>query len=92
MKTHLAMRSGGLSFQGGYGRVRCKHGWVMVTAPPHPPAALQAAQAPTADALGRAGQLGIRNSMHVLSEAAPLPSAFQLRLPESRTAQCSRAG
>lgn len=47
-----------------------------------PPAALRAAQAPAADALGQAGQLGIRNSMHMLGgEALPLLSAFQLRLP-----------
>lgn len=64
----------------GSGQVRCKHGWVMATVPPHTPAALQAAQAPTADALGQAGQLGIRNSLHVLCEALPLLSAFQLRL------------
>lgn len=43
-----------------------------------PPAALQAAQVPTADALGQAGQLGIRNSMHILGEALPLLRAFQL--------------
>lgn len=81
-----------MSFQHGCGRIRCEHDWVMVTAPP---AALQAAQASTADAQGQASQLGIRNSMHVLARSLsvlPLLSASQLSLPESRTARCLRAG
>lgn len=54
-----------------------------------PPAALRASQAPAADALGQAVQLGIRNSMHMAGEALPLLSAFQLCLPsQGRLSAC----